>query len=340
MYVTSSRSVAGILGHAARSGVDTSALAKAVGLAPSIAGEQPWVATTQLLALHEAAARASGDDAFGLHLAEAVTLEMLTGLGVGAARTVTVGEAIDRTTRLLRRWTNAAEVTVSLDGATARVQYRLLEATPAVRHDAEATVAMFVVLARAAGLSRGIREVAFAHPRPERTREHERVLGTAVRFQGQVNAVVFERECLDHPLVDARSASGAQPLLPQALAQPLSLPPVTLPDRVRRAIAVALGDGQVDLLGVADGLATSGRTLQRRLAERDTSFEQLLDEVRHQLALVYLNAGGHRADELAAMLGFAERSPFHRAFRRWTGTTPGRYLAATSGLRPSALPGR
>ena len=69
----------------------------------------------------------------------------------------------------------------------------------------------------------------------------------------------------------------------------------------------------------------SQRTLQRRLQEENSSFQQLLDETRRELAVQYLAQPDRSLLEIAYLLGFADPSNFFRAFRRWFGTTPGEY---------------
>jgi AraC-like DNA-binding protein len=69
----------------------------------------------------------------------------------------------------------------------------------------------------------------------------------------------------------------------------------------------------------------SPRTLQRRLHEENTSHQQLLDELRRELAQRYLREPTIAIGETAFLLGFSEPSAFHRAFKRWTGTTPGTF---------------
>jgi AraC-like DNA-binding protein len=69
----------------------------------------------------------------------------------------------------------------------------------------------------------------------------------------------------------------------------------------------------------------SGRSLQRRLNAEGSSFRAELDRVRSELAVRLLNEGEADAHELAFLLGFSEPSAFHRAFKRWTGTTPAAY---------------
>jgi AraC-like DNA-binding protein len=67
------------------------------------------------------------------------------------------------------------------------------------------------------------------------------------------------------------------------------------------------------------------RNLQLKLKEEGTSFRILLDEVRKQIAIGYLKDGSESICEIALLLGFADQSAFHHAFKRWTGKTPGEY---------------
>ncbi|MFO0658260.1 MAG: helix-turn-helix transcriptional regulator [Polyangiaceae bacterium] len=104
----------------------------------------------------------------------------------------------------------------------------------------------------------------------------------------------------------------------------LSLPELSsgVADRVRQALANGLSDGGVTLAEVAKRLKMSERSLQRKLASEGVSFDALLDEIRRDLALRYLSDRNIAIAEVAFLLGYSEPSPFHRAFKRWTGTTP------------------
>lgn len=66
----------------------------------------------------------------------------------------------------------------------------------------------------------------------------------------------------------------------------------------------------------------SERTLQRRLKDEGVRFEQILEETRRELALLYLDEKRLAIYEVAFLLGYSEPSAFFRAFRRWTGRTP------------------
>jgi AraC-like DNA-binding protein len=91
---------------------------------------------------------------------------------------------------------------------------------------------------------------------------------------------------------------------------------------VREAIRAALRDGAPQVGGVAKGLHVSLRTLQRRLTEHGTSFQDEVDAVRRELAFQYLKDPHLGVSEVAFLLGYAELSTFDRAFKRWTGMTP------------------
>jgi AraC-like DNA-binding protein len=91
---------------------------------------------------------------------------------------------------------------------------------------------------------------------------------------------------------------------------------------VRQAVVDQLIGGTPGIARAARALATSARTLRRQLAAEATSFRAIVDDVRHQLAVQYLRDPALGAAEVAFLLGFSEAAAFHRAFKRWTGTTP------------------
>ncbi|WAG77393.1 AraC family transcriptional regulator [Metapseudomonas furukawaii] len=82
-----------------------------------------------------------------------------------------------------------------------------------------------------------------------------------------------------------------------------------------------------DLEAVAHQLHTSPQTLRRHLREEGTSFQELKDHLRRDLAIYHLGRDELSIQDLAEQLGFSEPSAFHRAFKKWTGLTPGAYRA-------------
>ena len=104
-------------------------------------------------------------------------------------------------------------------------------------------------------------------------------------------------------------------------------------DRVRAALLEGLPSGQFSADQVARKLRMSRRTLQRRIEVEGTTFQAVLQQTRLELARHYLAQSTLPTSQIAFLLGFAEPTSFHRAFRSWTGTTPDhvrRQLAATA----------
>jgi len=78
----------------------------------------------------------------------------------------------------------------------------------------------------------------------------------------------------------------------------------------------------------AEALCVSARTLHRRLADEGTSFQRVKDEFRRDMALQMLTRGHEPINAISAQLGFDSTASFHRAFRGWTGDTPGAFRGA------------
>ena len=92
--------------------------------------------------------------------------------------------------------------------------------------------------------------------------------------------------------------------------------------RVEGLLMPILHTGEAGIEGVAARLGISRQTLFRRLREEGTSFERLLDELRHKLAVHYLTGRKVSVTETAYLVGFSDPAAFSRAFKRWTGKSP------------------
>ena len=100
---------------------------------------------------------------------------------------------------------------------------------------------------------------------------------------------------------------------------------------VERAIEPLLGSGEVGIEIVARELGMSRQTLYRRLKAEGTTFEQLLDAKRRQLAVRYLGLDGSSVKAAAYRLGFSDPAAFSRAFKRWTGISPSSFRELPAG---------
>lgn len=171
--------------------------------------------------------------------------------------------------------------------------------------------------------------VEFSHPRPNDISEHERIFECPVVFGAPTCRLVIARDVWDTPRTEADAAlfsvleSHARTLLDRH-------PDVDdLVGRVRLVIEAELRGGDPTLESIARQLATSSRTLQRRLRDRGVVFNDVLDSVRFHAAKSYLADRNIAGAEVAYLLGFAEPSSFNRAFKRWSGQTPTDYRRRT-----------
>lgn len=170
-------------------------------------------------------------------------------------------------------------------------------------------------------------EVRFSYPRPTDTREHERVFKPArLVFDAPASAMVLDASLLDTPILNASPDLFA--LFEQHATNLLKrLQTPTLTERVRTEIAALMKGEEPTLTTVADRLAMGVRTLQLHLKDQGTTYQQVLDEVRRDLAVKHLREPNLSTTDIAYLLGFAEPSVFFRSFKKWMGQTPGAFRA-------------
>jgi len=175
--------------------------------------------------------------------------------------------------------------------------------------------------------------VSFTH-KPDDAADFARVLQCPVRTRASWNGWALSRATMAVPL-RRRDPALRRWLERQAealIARQASTGDVR--DEVRSVLAAQTMTGDMRIDTVARCLATTPRTLQRRLARTGTSFEALCDDARRQAAEAYLSDTTLSISEVAYLLGYSEPAAFHRAFRRWhVGTTPLTFRARRSSSR-------
>ncbi|MFG1494986.1 AraC family transcriptional regulator ligand-binding domain-containing protein [Saccharospirillum sp. HFRX-1] len=169
----------------------------------------------------------------------------------------------------------------------------------------------------------------FPAPAPAVQQTYEDFFGCPVNFEASHTSVRFPQALLDVRLPH-NDASLRTLLDRQAQALLQALPDSDNFDRaLQHAMVRLLHEGQVSLKRVAAQLHVSVRTLQRRLAQRQLSWQTLLDRTREQLANHYLADASLTLSEIALLLGYSEHSAFSRAYRQWTGRTPAQVRRTT-----------
>lgn len=166
-------------------------------------------------------------------------------------------------------------------------------------------------------------EVLIPHAAPRDASPYLSLFRTRLRFNAEICALRFSDRWLQRPI------QGASPML---LAQARRRAHVSgkgqLLEQAFRALRLLMLQGDQAGDDVAGMLSMHRRTLNRRLKAEGTTFREVLDQVRFQVARQLLADSDIGLDDVAATLGYANVTPFMRSFRRWSGTTPGRWRQA------------
>lgn len=318
-----------ILDTATACSIDRAELLRAAPLAPRDWFGDPRITGDEYYSLWGAAMERVRDPAFPLRVAASTGIETYEVFGFACMTASTFREGLLAASRYLRIWTDLATWELRIDDGIARM---CLIAAPvrhrASRHAAECALAEVLHTSRAyLGVTWTPSEVQLPWRQPETTEHLRAYFGAPVTFGREHAALVFDASLLGLPLskADPMMASfftkHAEELLARAPAT------TSLVTSVRRHIASSLQDGTPKLDKVARALATSSRTLRRRLEDEGHTFAELVQETRTALAKQHLAADRLSLAEIAFVLGYSDVSAFHRSFRRATGVTPAAYRA-------------
>ena len=168
------------------------------------------------------------------------------------------------------------------------------------------------------------------YPRPAGEPALRALVGSELSFDADALEIELLSEHLSLPLARADDAmrtvlrDAAHGLLQRERASETS----KLEASVRQQLRAGLATGAVDARSIARQLHLSERTLRRRLQSEGLGLRELVDAVRHELAIEQLQSDEQSTEQIAQALGFTTAQAFHRAFRRWTGDTVQAFRAA------------
>ncbi|MHB8418263.1 MAG: AraC family transcriptional regulator [Myxococcales bacterium] len=310
-------------------GGDVRRLLSAYGL-PEDAVAQPDLALTvgDLREIVSDMALALGDDFFGLHAAQWTGRG---GWGIINFLLESAGTLRECIAELVRYQSLASQV-VHLGVEEQRAGWILKMTVPGHpeglgRQGNEFALALLAHQTRLfLGTPEPAERVWLGHPAPRDTAPLLEFFRTKnLVFDVGFNAIQAPLELIDRPL------PRADPLLNAALKSQLAAatqgPSRPFLDLVREKTGLALQSGPPAIERVSRLLAMSDRTLQRRLREEGTSFREVVEEVRRETSETLLAQPHLGLGEVAFLLGYTDVSTFVRAFRRWTGKTPGAFRA-------------
>jgi AraC-like DNA-binding protein len=315
--------------QAAGKSVDGAALLRSVGLDPDSSLD-----VTQMVAdeayydlLERIASQMSTPHELPLRVGPLMRPDDYGALGLAWKSAPTVRDSLERVERYCRLWTDnmTYEIRDHEDGVLFFL-HRAGRRRLGMRLSNEATVASATSLIRQTSSTRfRPRAVHLKHRGPESTSAHERYFGCPVHFGADKDALSISADALARP--NHLADDGISRFLLAHLESEIESVDIedAVESRVRNVVSRSLSAGVPRMADVARRLGMSGRTLQRRLAEKGLSFKMLVESTRRQLAQNLLHESTYSFSEVAFLTGFSEQSAFNRAFKRWAGQTPTAY---------------
>jgi AraC-like DNA-binding protein len=191
------------------------------------------------------------------------------------------------------------------------------------------------------GSSFAPREIALTYSRSADFWLTEELVGCKVRFSQPANQFIFDAKWVDNPAsLGNRTTYAAVVAMCEELLADLQLR-TGVAGKVRASLLQDMAN-RPTFAAIAKRLGATTRTLRRQLDHQGTSFRELVDELRAQVAVKYLRDTVMTNDDIAVALGFSDAANFRHAFRRWTGRTPREFrggarlsLRSATGHRPS-----
>lgn len=318
-----------------RRGADASAVRDAAGLDETTLDDpDSRVDAGRAYRAWEAAVALTGEPDLGLLVAGAQHPGAFDLLEYAFRASPTLGRAFERLARYRRVVRDDLDTTLGEDGGRATVAFTLGQPGPLLRQQANYFLFGWLRIAREATGRADLAplETRVPYPAPENVVEIERAFGGPVVYESPEATFVFDRDAMALRML--RPDPGLLRVLGQRLSRLEPPPPEASPfaAAVRSRIEEDLPSGEVTAARIAAEMGVSARTLDRRLAAEGTSFRDVLDGVRRELAEQLLRAPRVTTGEIAFQLGFSESSAFHRSFKRWTGLTPRAFRLRTSAL--------
>ena len=319
---------------AASKGASRDTLAKRSGIErKDLVDQDNRVAFAKYIALMRAAKELTNDPALALHFGEAMELSEFSILGLIGPASGSMADAfaqLNRFSRLVIEVDLGTAERYQLapgDGGVWLIDTRLNpnafpELTESAFSRIMSGVSQIATASRPLAGTPIVKAVHVTHADPGYRAEYDRIFRVPVVFESDKNAMLLDGALLTQKVpTQPRYVFGVLSKRAEALLKSLEDSKSTR-GRVESLLMPVLHKGDVNIEAVADKMGVTRWTLFRRLKAEGTTFEKVLDELRHKLALHYLFGKKVSVNEAAYLVGFSEPAAFSRAFKRWTGTSP------------------
>lgn len=278
--------------------------------------------------------RETADPLFGLKTAEHVQPITYSIYGYMAMNSKNLGEALERTPEYekLVGDMGVTKVIPKAEGCFARWDCNMTSPL-ARRHVIENVMASWTIFARwITGTNESPLEVRLEHSPPSRREllpEYDALFGCPVLFDQPETGLLLSSEAMSLSLIQADETifTSLQETANSRLAKLSGQSPVAA--QVKSALRTLMKEGIPRKDALSESIGMTSRTMQRRLKEEGCSYQEILNELRHELALDLLENTDLSLEEIGHRLGFQEPRSFHRSFKSWTGQTPGYFRKNT-----------
>ena len=267
---------------------------------------------------------------FGLLVGQRMDLSSFGLVGLLMKTSPTVGDALRNLVNFLHLHSQGAVAALGLDDDLAVLTYDAFESgLEATDQTGDGAVAMMLNMLRTlCGPEFRPKEASFTHRRPDDIEPFRKLFRVPLYFDAKHYALVFSRDWL------AVQPPGADNELQHFVREQIDNREAThsldFPDQVRSVLRSALMVGQCSEEQIALLFSMHSHTLSRRLEADGTSFHELVDECRFEIARQMLKDTSLSVAQIGAALCYSRSSSFIRAFRRWSGTTPAKWRATNS----------
>jgi AraC-like DNA-binding protein len=286
------------------------------------------VPSSRLFRVFELAIELTEDPAIGLHWAEGVTQSGFAPLSHLIAHAPNLRQAFESLSAFQRLLLDGSCFQLFEHDEKVTVRCPSLPRAPAhmQRCVAEMTVTSFFLMIRFFSGERPER-VCFEYPAPAYRAEYARVFGRIERFRQPFNGIVFDHALLDlpSPYKDDDLYAALRTFAERRVSRDAQRAPYA--QRVREYLVQQGSRRRVDMDDVARALGISARSLRRRLAGEGKPYKSIENDAHAFMAKQLLIEEQRTIQEAAYEMGFSDTTAFHRAFKRWTGTTPSAFRA-------------
>lgn len=311
-------------------GLDSAALFARAGLDSAILrdpnGRYP---VSKMAKLWRLAVEETGDPCLALKAAAHVQPATFHSLGLAMMASQNLEDALLRTARFSRIVSNAVDVVIVSTPRGVKEIVRFLDDCVVVDEGIDLFMASTLKLGRMLTARDELPvEIQLCRRGTEAMhKEFETYFGCPVRFEAEENSLLIPHEWMKQPLPMANPELARQNdrVVMEYLRR---FDGARLTEKVRAEMISRLSAGEPARADVATALNLSEKTLQRRLKGEESSYQQILDETRCDLAQQYLREPKTSVCEVTFRLGFSDQSSFTRAFKRWTGVSPGEFREA------------